>query len=59
MRKRITLSLGLALLTAAMPAQAQPPSPATSPEPALGDPMPDRILTLEDGRLIGDETRQP
>lgn len=52
MRKRITLSLGLALLTTAMPAHAQPPSPATSPEPALGDPMPDRILTLANGVTV-------
>lgn len=55
MRKRITLSLGLALLTAAMPAQAQPPSPATSPEPALGDPMPDRILTLANGVTVNSD----
>lgn len=52
MRKRITLSLGLALLATATPIYAQPPSPATSPEPALGDPMPDRILTLANGVTV-------
>lgn len=52
MRRRITLSLGLALWVAAMPAQAQPPSPSTSPEPALGDPMPDRILKLANGVTV-------
>lgn len=56
MRKRITLSLGLTMMTAAltatMSAHAQPPSPATSPEPALGDPMPDRILTLANGVTV-------
>jgi acetyl esterase/lipase len=55
MRRRITLSLGLALLAAAMPTQAQPPSPATSPEPALGDPMPDRILTLANGVTVNSD----
>jgi len=54
MHKRIALSLSLALLTAHMPAlsQSNPPSPATAPEPALGDPMPDRILTLANGVTV-------
>ncbi|WP_261937426.1 alpha/beta hydrolase [Sphingomonas bisphenolicum] len=52
MLRRITLSLGLALLAAQGPLLAQPPSPATAPEPALGDPMPDRILTLANGVTV-------
>ncbi|MGW8204831.1 alpha/beta fold hydrolase (plasmid) [Sphingomonas bisphenolicum] len=52
MLRRITLSLGLALLAAQGPLLAQPSSPATAPEPALGDPMPDRILTLANGVTV-------
>ncbi|MBA4089036.1 MAG: alpha/beta hydrolase [Sphingobium sp.] len=52
MLRRITLSLGLALLAAQDPLLAQPSSPATAPEPALGDPMPDRILTLANGVTV-------
>ncbi|BBF71813.1 hypothetical protein SBA_ch2_3460 [Sphingomonas bisphenolicum] len=44
--------MGLALLAAQGPLLAQPPSPATAPEPALGDPMPDRILTLANGVTV-------
>ncbi len=56
MHKRITLSLGLALGLALLAAHgqvhAQAPTPATAPEPALGDPMPDRILTLANGVTV-------
>ncbi|CAM8672787.1 alpha/beta hydrolase [Sphingobium sp.] len=56
MQRRIALSLGLAsglaLLAAHGQVHAQSPSPATAPEPALGDPMPDRILTLANGVTV-------
>ena len=56
MHKRIALSLGfalgLALLAAHEQVHAQAPTPATAPEPALGDPMPDRILTLANGVTV-------
>lgn len=44
-----TVAAFLMLAGVIAPAAAQPPSPATSPEPALGDPMPDRVLTLAHG----------
>ncbi|MFY9351068.1 MAG: alpha/beta hydrolase [Sphingobium sp.] len=44
------VGVGLLLaLAAASGARAQEAAPATSPEPALGDPMPDRILTFGNG----------
>ncbi|MFZ2997449.1 alpha/beta fold hydrolase [Sphingobium sp.] len=42
-------SCALSAVVMASSAQAQAPTPATSPEPALGDPLPERILTLGDG----------
>lgn len=48
---------GLALIgfmaVQTMPTHAQTERLATSPEPALGDPLPDRILTLADGVTVG------
>ncbi len=39
----------LIAIAAAKGVQAQQVAPATSPEPALGDPMPDRIVTFANG----------
>lgn len=44
-----TVAAFLMLAGVIVPAAAQPSSPATSPEPASGDPMPDRVLTLAHG----------
>ena len=60
MRKPMMLSMALATLAVSAPAlhsaqaqtPSQPPSPATAPEPALGDPLPDRLLTLANGVTV-------
>jgi acetyl esterase/lipase len=51
MRKAIGMALTLDFAIAGMTsaAAAQRPDPATSPEPSLGDPMPERILPLANG----------
>jgi len=53
MRLRTSLTaLGLLTAGCAATAGAQPPAPATSPEPSLGDPMPERILTMPNGVAV-------
>lgn len=49
MRRLAGMTFAGCLMLAGIAAQAQPPSPATSPEPALGDPMPERVLDLGKG----------
>lgn len=39
------------LLASAVAVHEQSPAPATSPEPSLGDPMPDRVVMYPDGAL--------
>lgn len=52
MRKRMMPFMAVAMMSLHGMAQAQPPSPATAPEPALGDPMPDRVLALANGVTV-------
>jgi acetyl esterase/lipase len=44
-----SLVLGSALLVAAASTFAQAPTPPTRPEPSLGDPMPDRVVSYPGG----------
>lgn len=44
-----SLALGSTLLLAAAGALAQAPTPPTRPEPSLGDPMPDRVVSYPGG----------
>jgi acetyl esterase/lipase len=45
-RGKVAAAALLTILTVGMVDKARAQSPATSPEPALGDPMPERIVTL-------------
>lgn len=49
MRKFVTRMIVAAGLVGGMPAIAQQVAPPTSPEPALGDPMPDRLVSYPGG----------
>lgn len=49
MRRLAGMTFAGCLMLAGLAVQAQPPSPATSPEPALGDPMPERVVNLDKG----------
>jgi acetyl esterase/lipase len=44
-----SLALSSAMLVTAADALAQAPTPPTRPEPSLGDPMPDRVVSYPDG----------
>jgi acetyl esterase/lipase len=49
MIRSVLVALAAGLLASGAAAQAQAPSVATSPEPSLGDPMPDRVVMYADG----------